>query len=264
MLSSATRHDRVNPIFQLKIRLAPPAWESVATITLTTQVSPVVSLWQFDSVGVFFVAPVLFRKHPFEPMCLSVSEPLIHERGIVTDEKLFATTITPERSHFLETRRFFLALTPPYCHGLHLLNFSGSAQLGLLPLSPSAPLLGLASHGRAERRPTYIMSNHQTRRAPTAIATTMMALFLSPWLTSWFQIFLHPTRRREPACQATRKLASDARAVPPLWSGSTEMASTTCPAVQDEPPAPREAHRARMDLNKEPRPGDAMHLASVS
>ena len=45
-------------------------------------------------------------------MCLSVSEPLIHERGIVTDEKLFATTITPERSHFLETRRFFLARTP--------------------------------------------------------------------------------------------------------------------------------------------------------
>ena len=40
MLSSATRHDRVNPIFQLKIRLAPPAWESVATTPLTTQVTP--------------------------------------------------------------------------------------------------------------------------------------------------------------------------------------------------------------------------------
>jgi hypothetical protein len=124
-------------------------------------------------------------------MCLSVSERLIHERGIVTDEKLFATTITPERSHFLETRRFFLALSPLYCHGLHLLNFSGSAQLGLLPLSPSAPLRGLAGHGRAQRRPTYLMRNHQTRLAPTPIATTMMVSFLSPWLTSWFQIFLH-------------------------------------------------------------------------
>jgi hypothetical protein len=188
--------------------------------------NPVVSLWQFDSVGVFFVALVLFRKHPFEPMCLSVSERLIHERGIVTDEKLFATTITPERSHFLETRRFFLALSPLYCHGLHLLNFSGSAQLGLLPLSPSAPLRGLAGQGRAERRPTYLMRNHQTRLAPTAIATTMMASFLSPWLTSWFQIFLHPTRPRETAYQATRKLASDARAVPPLWSGKILNSST--------------------------------------
>jgi len=27
MLSSAARHDRVNPIYQLKIRLAPPALE---------------------------------------------------------------------------------------------------------------------------------------------------------------------------------------------------------------------------------------------
>ena len=160
MLGSAARHDRVNPIYQLKIRLAPPALEWVATITLTTQVTPSSSLWQFDSVGVFLVALVLFRKHRFEPMCLSVSEPLIHERGIVTDEKLLATTITPERSHFLETRRFFLALSLLYCHGLHLLNFSGSAQLGLLPLSPSAPLRGLASHGRAERRPTYLMRNH--------------------------------------------------------------------------------------------------------
>jgi hypothetical protein len=40
MLSSAARHDRVNPIYQLKIRLATPALEWVATITLTTQVTP--------------------------------------------------------------------------------------------------------------------------------------------------------------------------------------------------------------------------------
>jgi len=66
---------------------------------------------------------VLFRKHPFEPMCLSVSEPLIHERGIMTYEELLAATITPERSHFLETRRFLLPLSLLYCDGFHLLNF---------------------------------------------------------------------------------------------------------------------------------------------
>jgi hypothetical protein len=57
-------------------------------------------------------------------MSLFVSEPLIHERGIVTDEKLLATTITPERSHFLETRRLLSALPLLYGHCPHLLNFS--------------------------------------------------------------------------------------------------------------------------------------------
>jgi hypothetical protein len=38
---------------------------------------------------------------------------------MVTDEELFAATITPERSHFLETRSFLLALSLLYCHCLH-------------------------------------------------------------------------------------------------------------------------------------------------
>jgi hypothetical protein len=52
---------------------------------------------------------VLFRKNPFEPICLSFSEPFVHERGIVTYDKLLAATITTERSHFLETCGFLLA-----------------------------------------------------------------------------------------------------------------------------------------------------------
>jgi hypothetical protein len=44
---------------------------------------------------VFFVALVLFGKDPFEPMCLFVSEPLIHERGIVTYEDS-----SPQPSHY--------------------------------------------------------------------------------------------------------------------------------------------------------------------
>jgi hypothetical protein len=57
-------------------------------------------------------------------MCLSLSEPLIYERGIVTYDELLATALTPERSHYLETRRFLPAMTLLYCHCLHLLNFS--------------------------------------------------------------------------------------------------------------------------------------------
>ena len=72
----------------------------------------------------FLVALVLFSKDPFEPMCLFVSEPLIHERRMVTDEELLAATLTPERPHFRVTRRFLSALPLPYCHSPHLLNFS--------------------------------------------------------------------------------------------------------------------------------------------
>ena len=68
----------------------------------------------------FLVALVLFSKNLFEPMCLSLSEPLIYERGIVTYDELLATALTPERSHFLETRRFLWAL--PALHIKSLLH----------------------------------------------------------------------------------------------------------------------------------------------
>ena len=61
------------------------------------------------------LVPFMFlRKNLPEPMCLSVSEPLIRERGLVTDDELLATAITPECAHFLEVRRsgsvpFFIA-----------------------------------------------------------------------------------------------------------------------------------------------------------
>jgi hypothetical protein len=84
------------------------------------------SVRQFDSVGMFLVALVLFRKDLFEPMCLFVSEPLIHKCGIVTYDEFFAASFTPERSHFLETHCFFSVHRLLYCHSLHLLSFSDS------------------------------------------------------------------------------------------------------------------------------------------
>jgi len=78
----------------------------------------------------FLVTLVLFGKNPFEPMCLFVSEPLIDERGMLTNDKFLATTITPECPHFLETCCSLSALPLPYCHSLHqrqLLQFEGSS-----------------------------------------------------------------------------------------------------------------------------------------
>jgi hypothetical protein len=88
------------------------------------------SVRQFDSVWVFLVPLVLFSKYLFEPL----SEPLIHERGIVADEKLLATALTPERSHFLEIRRLLSAKNLLDCHCLHLPNFSALIIKNCFPL----------------------------------------------------------------------------------------------------------------------------------
>jgi hypothetical protein len=47
-------------------------------------------LRQFDSVGVFLVALVLFGKDLFQPLCLLLCNPLVHRRRIVAYEELFA------------------------------------------------------------------------------------------------------------------------------------------------------------------------------
>jgi len=74
--------------------------------------------------GVVLIPLVLFRKNLFEPMGLLVSDPLIHERGLVSDDELLAASITPQGTHFMEIRRLLSDLTLFYCHCLHLLNFS--------------------------------------------------------------------------------------------------------------------------------------------
>jgi hypothetical protein len=61
----------------------------------------------------------------FSSQCTCFSgEPLIRDRGMVTDDKLLAATVTSERSHFLETHFFLLATTLLYCHCPHFLNVS--------------------------------------------------------------------------------------------------------------------------------------------
>jgi hypothetical protein len=66
-------------------------------------------LGQFDSVGVFLVALVLFCKDLLEPLCLLFCNPFIDRRGIVADKKLLATTVTPQPPHLLETYSFLAA-----------------------------------------------------------------------------------------------------------------------------------------------------------
>jgi hypothetical protein len=73
---------------------------------------------QFDSVCMFFVALVLFGKNSFEPVCLFVSQPPVDECGMLTNDKFLATTVTPQRSHFLEIR-FRSTPTLFYGHCFH-------------------------------------------------------------------------------------------------------------------------------------------------
>jgi hypothetical protein len=73
---------------------------------------------------VLLIPLVLFRENLFEPMGLLVSDPLIHERRLVSDDELLAASITPQGTHFLELRRLLSALPLFYCHCPHLPNFS--------------------------------------------------------------------------------------------------------------------------------------------
>src|SRR6266853_4432186 len=74
---------------------------------------------QFDSVGMFLVALVLFGKNLFQPLCLLFCNPFIDRRGIVAYEEIFAANLTPEGSHLQETYSL-LAATLLYSHCLHL------------------------------------------------------------------------------------------------------------------------------------------------
>jgi hypothetical protein len=82
------------------------------------------SVWQFDSVGVFLIALVLFGKNFFEPLCLLFCNPFIHRRRMMAYEELLAATVTPKDAHFLEISSFLSALSLLYRHRPHLLNFS--------------------------------------------------------------------------------------------------------------------------------------------
>src|ERR1700730_4394529 len=58
---------------------------------------------QFDSVGMFLIALMLFGKDLFQPLCLPFCRPLIRRPGTMTYEELLAAAVTPEGSHLLET-----------------------------------------------------------------------------------------------------------------------------------------------------------------
>jgi hypothetical protein len=86
------------------------------------------SVRQLDAVGVSLLALVLLSKNPFKPSRLSLGNPSIHERGLMTYYKRLAAAVTPNGSHFKEIGgRPFSGLALLYCHCFHLLNFSDSA-----------------------------------------------------------------------------------------------------------------------------------------
>jgi len=74
---------------------------------------------QFDSVGVFLIALMLFGKNFFQPLCLPFSNPLIRPRGRMTYKEVLTANITPERPHLMEAS-CFLPARLLYRHCLHL------------------------------------------------------------------------------------------------------------------------------------------------
>jgi hypothetical protein len=53
------------------------------------------SIRQFDPVGVLLISLVFLSKDFFEPICLPVSDRLIHERGRMIDDEIVAACVTP-------------------------------------------------------------------------------------------------------------------------------------------------------------------------
>jgi hypothetical protein len=78
------------------------------------------SIWQADAISVFLFPVMLFRENLFEPMRLLLSETLIRQLSLVTDNKLFAATVTPDDSHLFQSRRLVATLALLYCHCRHL------------------------------------------------------------------------------------------------------------------------------------------------
>jgi hypothetical protein len=54
---------------------------------------------QLDSIRVFPFAFVLLGKNLFEPVRLSLSASLVHDCGIVEDDKFLAAAVTPKSAH---------------------------------------------------------------------------------------------------------------------------------------------------------------------
>jgi hypothetical protein len=53
------------------------------------------SIRQFDPVGMLLIPLVFFGKDLFEPVCLTVSDRFIHERGRMIDDEVVAACVAP-------------------------------------------------------------------------------------------------------------------------------------------------------------------------
>ena len=72
----------------------------VNTITLTP-VASVRLFRQLDSIRVLPFAFVLLAKNFFEPMCLTLSDSLIHKCRIVEDDKCLTAIVAAKSTHLL-------------------------------------------------------------------------------------------------------------------------------------------------------------------
>ena len=101
---------------------------------------------------------MLLGKYPIEPLRLSLSRRLIYECGIMKDDELLTTTVTPECAHFLESWCLLSRLTLLDRHCPHSLTFYPAAavcsQFALPPLTASEGIISLDAV--VESRPTEV------------------------------------------------------------------------------------------------------------
>ena len=74
---------------------------------------------QLDTIRVLAFSLVFLSKNLFEPLRLSLRRCVIHERGFMKHDELFAATVTPKRAHFLESWCSLTRLTLLDRHGSH-------------------------------------------------------------------------------------------------------------------------------------------------
>jgi hypothetical protein len=88
---------------------------------------------QLNTVRVFPLAFVFLGKNFFEPLRLSLRRFLVHECGVMKDDKLLAALVTPHRAHLLGCWRLLSHLTHLDRYCFHRLTFYPDVRIAFAP-----------------------------------------------------------------------------------------------------------------------------------
>src|SRR5256885_16797704 len=93
-------------------------------------------VWQLDAIRVLPVPFVFLGKNLFEPSRLSLRRFLVRHCGVMKDDELLSATVTPKRTHLLESGCPLSRLTLFERHCFHRLIFYLAVRIAFSPLGP--------------------------------------------------------------------------------------------------------------------------------